>query len=270
MDVSGAAELYVNRFAREIAPVRLTGNYGTEIVRSKVVFRPGAGFGNIFDPEFAKRILKAATTYSQERAGRIMSFIAFKQVPWHHYARLSLEQSQLTPRSPFLDNELVSLVYQAPPEVASGKELSLRLIHDGNPSLSRIPTDRGLTYPQGRVAGKIDAAFREFLAKVEYAYDYGMPDWLARSDRALGALHLERLFLGHQKFCHFRIWYRDYFAAYVKEILLDSRTLSRGYLNPRLVRERVEGHLDGKCNFTLGIQKILSMELMHRLLIEQN
>ncbi|RPJ00373.1 MAG: hypothetical protein EHM36_14755, partial [Deltaproteobacteria bacterium] len=33
LNVSGAPDLYVNRLAREIAPVRLTGNYGSEIMR---------------------------------------------------------------------------------------------------------------------------------------------------------------------------------------------------------------------------------------------
>src|SRR5262249_19008041 len=33
MDVTGSVELYVNRIARQIAPVRLTGNYGSEVLR---------------------------------------------------------------------------------------------------------------------------------------------------------------------------------------------------------------------------------------------
>ena len=42
MDVTGSVELYVNRIASQIAPVRLTGNYGSEIVRGNVAFRPGS------------------------------------------------------------------------------------------------------------------------------------------------------------------------------------------------------------------------------------
>jgi len=58
----------------------------------------------------------AAHAYSEEAAGNQLSFIAFKQVPWHHYARLAVEQSQITIRSPFLDNDLVALAFQAPSE----------------------------------------------------------------------------------------------------------------------------------------------------------
>ena len=35
----------------------------------------------------------------------------------------------------------------------------------------------------------------EFSFKAEYAYDYGMPQWLARIDHALRGVHLERSFL---------------------------------------------------------------------------
>ena len=51
-------------------------------------------------------------------------------------------------------------------------------------------------------------------------------------------LKLERLFLGRHKVYHYRIWYRDVLANYVKEMLLDSRTLSRPYLE----RSGVEAH----------------------------
>ena len=59
-DASGAAELYVNRMARQIAPVRLTGNYGSEILRRHVAFGPGALSSQIFSPDFAPSLAAAA------------------------------------------------------------------------------------------------------------------------------------------------------------------------------------------------------------------
>ena len=78
--------------------------------------------------------------------------------------------------------------------------------------------------------------YLEFTFKAEYAYDYGMPQPVARIDHAFSRLHLERLFLGRHKFYHFRVWYRDALANYVREMLLDSRSLAR----PSLERKRVE------------------------------
>ena len=269
MDVTGAAELYVNRLARQIAPVRLTGNYGSEILRRHVAFGPRALPSEMFSSDFLPQLPAAAHAYSEEAAGNQLSFIAFKQVPWHHYARLAIEQSQIRVRSPFLDNDLVALAFQAPPEVATSLAPSLRLIAKGNPLLGRIPTDRGITYPADRMMNRVHRLVQEFLVKAEYAYDYGMPNWLARADRYLAPLQLERFFLGRQKFCHFRSWYRDQLAPYVEEVLLDPGSLSRPYLRRTAVERLVQEHVSGKANHTSAIHRLLSAELTQRQLIER-
>jgi len=189
MDVTGSVELYVNRIARQIAPVRLTGNYGSEILRGNIAFKPGYLYENVLAPEFATFVRNANGAYEKERQGHRQSFIAFKQVPWHHYSRHSVEQSQLTVRSPYLDNDLVSQTYQAPPEVILSREPSLRLIAEGKAGLAEIPTDRGIVYRSTPVIGRIQNQYQEITVKAEYAYDYGMPQWLSRIDHLLAALH---------------------------------------------------------------------------------
>ncbi len=268
MDVTGSVELYVNSIAKGIAPVRLTGNYGSEIVRGNVAFRPGTFDDRALQPEFAQLIKNAAATYGKEREGRSQSFIAFKQIPWHHYSRFSVEQSQLIVRSPYLDKDLVALTYQASPELILNREPSLRLIAEGNPELARIPTDRGVLYHPNLVLGRIRNFYEEFTFKCEYEYDHGMPQWLARIDYFFKPLHLERLFLGRHKFYHFRVWYRDRLSQYLKEVLLDSRTLSRPYLNGKLLEEIVNSHIKGNGNFTSEIHRILTSELIQRQLVE--
>jgi asparagine synthase (glutamine-hydrolysing) len=269
MDVTGAAELYVNRLARQIAPVRLTGNYGSEILRRHVAFKPRAYLSEIFSSDLLPQLPAVARTYSEEATGNQLSFIAFKQVPWHHYARLAVEQSQISVRSPFLDNDLVALAFRAPPEAATSLAPSLRLIAEGNPLLGRIPTDRGITYPADRITNRVHRSVQEFLAKAEYAYDYGMPNWLAHVDKYLAPFQFEKLFLGRQKFCHFRSWYRHQLATYVKEILLDPRSRSRSYVNGPILERVVNSHVNGLCNHTVEIHKLLSIELLHRTLLDR-
>lgn len=269
MDVTGSVELYVNRIARNIAPVRLTGNYGSEIVRGNVAFRPGSVEDQLLEPEFAQLVRKAAITYANERQGHNVSFIAFKQVPWHHYSRLAVERSQLTLRSPYLDNDLVSLMYQAPPDLVLSREPSFLLIADGNAHLARIPTDRGLLYRPIPVITKLHCLYQEFTAKAEYAYDYGMPQWLTGIDHMVAPLRLERFFLGRHKFYHFRVWYRDKLSQYLKDILLDPRARNRPYINGRFLEEMVNSHIEGKGNYTSAINRVLTAELFQRQLIEQ-
>jgi asparagine synthase (glutamine-hydrolysing) len=269
MDVSGAAELYVNRLARQINPVRLTGNYGSEILRGNIAFRPQRIEKDVFNVEVANSVEQARVTYVEESRGDRHSFIAFKQMPWYHFARSTLEKSQLVVRSPYLDNDLVELSFQAPHDRRTNFDLNLKLVADGNSELARIPTDRGIQYGANKLFNRLRRSSKQFLAKAEYAYDYGMPPWLARVDRWLSPLKLERAFLGRQKFYHFRTWYRRPLANFVRELLLDGQTLARPWLNRRRVEDVVTSHVKGYANHTLLIHKLLSVELIHRTLLQQ-
>jgi asparagine synthase (glutamine-hydrolysing) len=171
-------------------------------------------------------------------------------------------------RSPFLDNELVSLMYQAPPQSLLSKEACFQLIADGNPVLSRIPTDRGLLDPPIPIITKIHHAYEEFTFKAEYAYDYGMPQWLAKIDRVLEPFRLERLFLGRHKFCHFRVWYRQELSFYVKEVLLDSGSRAKEYVRGDSLEKMVNSHMSGRGNYTSEIDTALRLELIHKKLLQ--
>ncbi len=246
MDVTGAVELYVNQQARQIAPIRLTGNYGSEILRRHVAFKPRIFPAEILGENFSRLTGEAAQSYSEETQCHPLSFIAFKQVPWHHFSRLAVEQSQLTVRSPFLDNDLVALAFQGPSQSATTLEPSLRLIAAGKSALARIPTDRGVIYPAG---GKFINSLRKSF------YDH------------VSALRLENLFLGRQKFCHFRSWYRDKLNGPIKDILLGSRSYVRSRFPEVDLETRIGAHLKGTGNSTMLINKLLSLELLHGQLI---
>jgi asparagine synthase (glutamine-hydrolysing) len=262
IDVSHSADLYVNERAREIAPVRMTGNYGGEVLRGVRAFKPVEPCSGLFCPEFLSQVKRAKDTYYALLRGRPLSFAVFRQAPWHHYGLLALEQTQLSVRSPFLDNDVVRTVFRAPHSTFTNNDVSLRLIADGNAALRRLQTDRGFG---GSTASQ---KFLEFTFKAEYAYDYGMPQSLARIDHIFSPFHLEHLFLGRHKFYHFRVWYRDALAQYVREMLLDHRTLSRPYLDRTRLEAIVRGHLKGDRNYTLAIHKVLTLELVHRLFLD--
>jgi asparagine synthase (glutamine-hydrolysing) len=267
MDVSGSAGLYANRLARNLAAIRMTGNYGGEILRALVMLAPAKLRNRYFVPDFTAAIDLSVKTLAEESRVHRASFIAFKQVPWHHYSRFALESSQWTVRSPYLDNELVALAYQAPNDVRANQYMAERLITDGNPALVAFPTDRGPLGRQG-VLGRLGERYQEFTFKADYAYDYGMPQWLTNIDRLLSPLQLERLFLGRHKYNHFRIWYRNQLAPFVKSVLLDSRSLTRPYVDRHRVESMVSAHVTGRGNYTLEITSLLTAELMQRQLIE--
>jgi asparagine synthase (glutamine-hydrolysing) len=267
-DVSRAADLNLNERARDIAPVRMTGNYGGEVLRRVRAFKPVEPLAGLFDPELLSYIHQAGETYSGLLRGHPLSFAVFKQGPWHHYGVMALEQTQLAMRSPYLDNDFVRAVYRAPESALATSEVSLRLIADGNRDLLQIPTDRGLAGERGRFLEAVSYGLLEFLFKAEYAYDIGMPQWAARADHVLSPLRLERLFLGRHKIFHFRIWYREALAEYVREMLLDPLSLSRPYIERRALESVVKGHLKGDRNYTTELHKLLTLEIVHRLFLD--
>ena len=55
-----------------------------------------------------------------------------------------------------------------------------------------------------------------------------------------------------------------------QEILLDSRTRSRPFWRAKYLEKIVKDHLAGVGNHTLEIHKVLAVELLQRLLLEQN
>jgi len=268
VDVGRSPDLYLNEKARDLAPVRMTGNYGGEILRGVRAFKPVDPAPGLFSPEFLSDVDRAVKTQAEVLHGHPVSFAAFQQAPWCLYGVLALEQTQLSMRSPFLDNDFVKAVYRSPASALASNEVSLRLVADGNRALAAIPTDRGLGGERGKLSAAVARSLLEFQFKAEYAYDMGMPQWLAQIDHVLSPFHPERLFLGRHKPFHFRVWYRDTLAGYLQDVLLDERALSRPYIERKGLAAMVRGHVKGDRNYTTELHKVLTLELLHRLLLD--
>lgn len=270
LDATGAVDVFVQHAARQFAAVRVTGTNGGEILRRIVAFNPAPLAPGIFQPELVRALRVAGDTYRGELTGHRLSFTAFKQVPWYMNSKFAVERRYLTLRMPYFDNEVVALSYQAPPSLAESNKTALQLIAEGDRNLASVATDRGSSHAALRPARFAAARLHQFTYNAEYAYDYGMPQWLARVDHAVAPLHLERLFLGRHKVSHFRVWYRDELSACVREILLDDRSQSRPYLCRSGFRRMIEEHLAGRQNHTREINKLLALELAQRTLLESN
>lgn len=267
-NVAHATDLFLNERAKAIAPVRMTGNYGGEVLRGVRAFRPRLPEAGVFDPEIHRYVHNAAETYGGHANAHPVSFAVFRQAPWHHYGLLALEESQLSLRSPFLDNDLVKTAYRAPLSLARSPEPCLRLIADGDNTLSNIRTDRGVGGNRPWVIRKLDRALLEFTFKAEWAYGDGMPQWLCRADRLFSFVRAERLFLGRHKFTHFRTWYRGPLSRYVRDTLLARRSLDRSYVVRSAVEQVVNAHVNGRRNHISTIEKLLTLELIHRLFFD--
>ena len=79
---------------------------------------------------------------------------------------------------------------------------------------------------------------------------------------------MEPLFLGTHKIDHYRLWFRDQLKAYVSDVLTDPRLAARPYLNRQHYGALVDAHVRGGRNDLNDLNKVVTLELVHRLLIE--
>jgi len=267
LEMSGAPNIYVNRISREISPIRLTGNYGSEVLRRHLAFSPSSAIRRVLGKEWAESVENTAASWEAVSRGHALSFVAFRQIPWYSFNRLQAEQSVMRMRSPFMDNAFLETVYRAPEECLQSRDVSLRLISDGNRMLGEIMTDRGVSYPR-KPSWVLARAYYEFVFKMEYYASHGMPRFMASIDRHLGPFGLERNFLGRNKYYHLHRWFREELASYVRDTLLAERALEREYLERHEVTRAVNAHIAGTENNTYIIDALLTMELTNRLVLD--
>jgi asparagine synthase (glutamine-hydrolysing) len=63
-------------------------------------------------------------------------------------------------------------------------------------------------------------------------------------------------------------WFRTSLRAWLEDLLLSERTLSRGYFNPAGLRQVIEAHMRGQRDHSLQFGPLLTFELCHRLFID--
>ena len=63
-------------------------------------------------------------------------------------------------------------------------------------------------------------------------------------------------------------WYRGPTMDYIRAILLDERSLSRGWFEPDAVRRTINEHIEGRVNHRLLLWSLLSFEWWNRLFLD--
>ena len=137
VDVSRAPDLYCNEVARQIAPVRMVGTFGSEIICGAIMFKAVAPAPGIYRGDVLSHIAHAGETYRGEMGGNRTSAVAFRQTAAHQFGIQRLEQSQLAVRTPYLDTAIVRTVFRAP-RSRDGEDVRLRLIREGSPAARKV------------------------------------------------------------------------------------------------------------------------------------
>lgn len=276
-NVFQAHHLFLNRIIRDIAATKITGKYGSQVIKRISAFHRPTGYDaqkDLISPELGESLASAKRTFGEHEKGNPLSQMLFKEVPWWWGGITSIESSQLAVRSPYVDNDFIDLLYRSPFESIDAVQFQLGIVKRKRPDLYAIMTDAGFGGAGGRTARGIRRCYYRTLRLIEKAYGrdklpHSLHDPLAVVDyHFLSPLKLNKLFLGVGDYRHYRIWTRDELSGYVKAVLLDERTLSRPIWNRRYLERAVGDHMAGRKTRLTEIRKALSIELIYRTLIE--
>ena len=259
----GAHEIYFNNRARALSPVRLTGVFGGEILRGVSMFKPIPLAQRLLNPDLAKAVTACARQWSHDGEHPI-TFAAFREIPEKRFATPAASRSQTSFRTPYLDNEIVALAYQAPEFVPTSIDFTLSLIKANNPSLSKIPTDMGGMGEANWLAATSRRIFSKTVCKLDYLRNEGLPRRLSRFDSLLTELTSALRIAGLHKYLQYRIWFQRELADYVESVLKDVQVRDQSFWDSRFLEQMASEHVTGHKNFVREIDAVVTLEAVER------
>ncbi len=266
--VLGAHEIYLNAQARQLAPVRLTGVFGGEILRGVSTFKSARISPQLTNPEFHRNTNSLAGGELAKGEVHPVTFAAFREVPCNIFGSVAACQSQVIFRTPYLDNEIVALAFRAPEKLGRSPLLPLGIVENSNPILSRIPTDRGYVGKDGKVAHILRRFFAEATFKIDYYNSEGLPHFLSPLDTMLRRVSSGLGILGLHKYLPYRHWFRRELAGYLNDVFEDVRTRQSPVWNSDFVNHLASDHIAGRKNYVREINAVLTLHAVERLLIQ--
>jgi asparagine synthase (glutamine-hydrolysing) len=264
--LSNAHEIYLNRKARQLAPIRLTGSFGSEILRSFSTFKQVPLSPHLFNNDWRAKI-NSRPEKIRARKAHPMTFAAFKEIPWNLFGNLEAGRSQLQFRTPYLDNELVALAFQAPECILKSSLPSFRLIRANNPALSEIPTDRGFAGDNSGLKFLSRRAFAEITFKLDYYTIAGLPRPAFALNSIFKSIVGKLKIAGLHKFVRYSSWFRTELAPYIRETLSSPRVRSNGIWNPDFLAHLATAHIAGHHDYSSEIHTVMTLEAIERRLL---
>jgi len=158
---------------------------------------------------------------------------------------LELVRSRVVVRAPFCDKDLVNFMLTVPLGLRLNRRLITEILIRRFPKLSKVPcTTTG--FPLVPCA-------QDLLMRINLQLRWRL--------RAAGLKWVKPP--RSAPYANYALWFRTSLKDWAESILLDPRTLDRGYFNPEYVRRLVSRHMAGEDHSgKLGV--LISLELWHR------
>lgn len=265
----GAHEIYLNSQARALSPVRVTGVFGGEILRGVSMFKPLHLAHRLVNADLAETVSSCTGSWSRNGEHSV-TFAAFRETPELRFALVSASRSQVTFRTPYLDNEIVALAYRAPETARMSSDCTSSLVKVNNLALSKLPTDMGELGEANRVTVALRRIFAKVACKLDYFRSEGLPQGLSRLDPLLIQISSGLGIAGLHKYLPYRSWFQRELADYVKNVVSDARAQHALFFNLDFLEYMVREHICGRKNYTLELNAVLTLEAVERLLLREH
>jgi len=261
----GAHEIYLNKQARHLAPVRLTGVFGGEIFRGVSMFKPFPLSPRLVNPDLGQFLNSLAQEWNGNGEHPV-TFTAFREIPQKRFGTPAASRSQVTFRTPYLDNEIVALAYRAPESLRGSAVPAWSVVGRNNQVLSQIPTDMGIVAKASGLAAAPRRILSKAICKVDYLRTEGLPHGLSRLDSLFTKLSSALRIAGLHKYLSYRIWFQRELAAYVGGVLKDAQVRHSSLWNCGFLEHIASDHATGHKNYVREIDAVLTLEAVERLL----
>ncbi len=163
-----------------------------------------------------------------------------------------LARTQVETRFPFSDNELTDLVMRVPARLRLDRQFQLALIKRLRPDLARVP------WEYSGLPADISSPTLVFLQRALYYAQRQASKWT--SGLIPPGTERER--------ANYPVWFRTVLRPWLEDVLLDRRTLERGYYQPVFLRQMLADHLAGRQNYATEFGLLLTFELWNRLFVD--
>jgi asparagine synthase (glutamine-hydrolysing) len=231
-------------------------------------FKPLRLMPGMLVPELRQAVQRAERARMIRRSHPVSAAV-FTEIPFGLFGSLAAGRSQVTFRTPYLDNDLVELAFAAPAEARQSALPSLEVVGRGRHGLATIPTDRGVLLDDGIVSRLPRRLFSEVTFKLDYLHKDGLPGWLMSTEPIFGILARVGL-LGLHKYLPYRRWFRRELAPHVREVITDGNVIRMGLWEGPGLADMLQTHLDGRQNHVREVNAVLTLEAIDRLLLRGN
>jgi asparagine synthase (glutamine-hydrolysing) len=265
--MTGAHEVYMSRKARALAPLRLTGNYGSEILRGVSTFKPLRLHKDIMLPEMRESVDRLEADPGMVKCHPV-TFAAFRETPWNLFGNLQAGCSEIGFRTPYLDNEFVKLAYRGPRDRLTARKVCEAVVRRGNPKLAAILTDKGYLGPQrARWKHQRDETLARMAFKLDYLYSSGLPSMLAMVEPALVGLAKTCGWLGLHKHITYRTWFQSELVSALRGMAEQNAKHLPDIIEKKSVGGLISRHVRKEGNYMAELNAVLSLGLVGRTLL---